>query len=41
MAVEAEDLVEQFMAEPVHHRHHDDEGGDAEHDAEEREAGDD
>jgi hypothetical protein len=41
MAVEAEDLVEQFLAEAVHHRHHDDQRGDAEHDAEEREAGDD
>jgi hypothetical protein len=41
MAVEAEDLVQQFLAEAVHHRHHDDQRGDAEHDAEEREAGDD
>ena len=41
MAVEAEDLVEQFLAEAVHHRHDDDEGRNAEHDAEEREPGDD
>ena len=41
MAVEAEDLVEQFLAEAVHHRHHDDQGGDAQHDAEEGEPGDD
>ena len=41
VAVEPEDLVEQFLAEAVHHRHDDDEGRDAEHDAEEREAGDD
>ena len=41
MAVEAEDLAEQFLAEAVHHRHDDDERRDAEHDAEEREAGDD
>src|SRR5262249_28586727 len=39
-AVEAEDLVEQFLAEPIHDRHHDDEGRDAEHDAEERKPGD-
>src|SRR6476660_10597713 len=41
MAVEAENLVEQFLAEAVHHGHHDDQRGDAEHDAEERKAGDD
>ena len=41
MAVEAEDLVEQFLAEAVHHRHHDDQRRDAEHDAEEGEPGDD
>jgi hypothetical protein len=40
MAVEAEDLVEQLRAEAVHHRHHGDQGGDAQHDAEEREQGD-
>jgi hypothetical protein len=40
MAVEAEDLLEQLVAEPVHHRHHDDQGGHPEHDAEEREPGD-
>ena len=41
VAVEAEDLAEQFLAEAVHHRHDDDQGGDAQHDAEEGEAGDD
>ena len=41
MPVEAEDLVQQFLAEAVHHRHHDDQRGDAEHDAEERKPGDD
>ena len=41
VAVEAEDLVEQFLAEAVHHGHHDDQRGDAEHDAEEGEPGDD
>ena len=41
VAVEAEDLVEQLLAEAVHHRHDDDERRDAEHDAEERKAGDD
>ena len=41
VAVEAEDLVEQFLAEAVHHRHHDDQRRDAEHDAEEGEPGDD
>ena len=41
MAVEAQDLVEQLLAEAVHHRHHDDERGDAQQDAEEGEAGDD
>ena len=41
MAVEAEDLVEQFLAEAVHHRHDDDQRRDAEHDAEEGKAGDD
>src|SRR5450631_3748903 len=40
MTVEAENLVEQFLAETIHHRHHDDEGGDAQHDAEEGEPGD-
>ena len=41
MAVEAEDLVEQFLAEAVHHRHDDDQRRHAEHDAEEGKAGDD
>ena len=41
VAVEAQDLAEQFLAEAVHHRHHDDERRDAKHDAEEREGGDD
>src|SRR5262245_5964117 len=41
MAVQPEDLVEQLLAEAVHHRHHDDQRRDAEHDAEEREARDD
>ena len=41
MAVETEDLVEQFLAKAVHHRHHDDQRCDAEHDAEKRKAGDD
>jgi len=34
MAVDAEDLAEQFLAEAVHHRHDDDERRDPEHDAE-------
>jgi hypothetical protein len=37
MAVEAEDAAEQLGAEAVHHRHDDDQGGDAERDAEEGE----
>ncbi len=41
VAVEPEDLVEQFLAETVHHRHHDDERRHAQDDAQEREAGDD
>ena len=41
MAVEAEDLLQEFVAESVHHRHDDDQGRHAEHDAEEGEAGDD
>ena len=41
VAVDADDLVEQLLAEAVHDRQHDDERRDAEHDAEEREAGDD
>ena len=34
VAVKAQDLFEQLLPEPVHHRHDDDEGGNAEHDAE-------
>src|SRR3984893_17263459 len=41
MPVEAENLVQQFLAEAVHDGHHDDQRGHAEHDAEEGEAGDD
>ena len=41
MAVQSEHLVEQLLAEAVHHRHHDDERGDAKHDADEGETGDD
>ena len=41
MAVEAEDAADQVGAEPVHHRHHDDQGGDPERDAEQREDRDD
>ena len=39
VAVDAQDLVQQLLAETIHHRHHDDEGGDAKHDAEKRESG--
>ena len=39
--VEPEDLREQLMPEAVHHGHHDDQRSNAEHDAEERETGDD
>jgi len=41
MPVEAEDLVQEFLAKTVHHGHHDDQRGNAEHDAKERKAGDD
>src|SRR5947207_814870 len=41
VTVEAQDLREHFMAEPVHDGHDDDQGCDAQHDAEERENGDD
>src|SRR3979411_109436 len=41
MTVKSQNLVEQFLAEAVHHRHDDDQRGDAEHDAEEGKAGDD
>ena len=40
VAVQPEHLVEQLLAEAVHHRHDDDQRGDAEHDADEGEAGD-
>ena len=40
MAVEADHLLHQVVAEAVHHRHDDDQRRDAEHDAEEGEAGD-
>src|SRR5690348_15573713 len=39
MTVEAENFVEQLLTESVHHRHHNDEGRDAEHDAEKGEPG--
>jgi hypothetical protein len=41
VAVEAEYLFQQLLAEPVHHRHHDDQRCNAEHDAEKGEPGDD
>ena len=37
IAVEAEDAAQKVGAEPVHHRHDDDQGGDAERDPQERE----
>ena len=40
MAVETEDAADQIGAEAVHDRHDDDQGGDAERDAEQREDGD-
>src|SRR3546814_7704905 len=40
MAVEPDDLVEQFDAEAVHHAHHDDQRGDAEHHRDEADRGD-
>ena len=40
VAVEADHLLHQIVAKAVHHRHHHDQRGDAEHDAEEGEAGD-
>jgi hypothetical protein len=39
--VEAEDAAEQLGAEPVHHRHDDDQGRHTEGDAQQREPGDD
>src|ERR1700759_1853994 len=41
MAVKPQNLVQQLFAKTVHHRHHDDQRGDTEHDAEEGKAGDD
>ena len=41
VAVEADHLVHEIVAKAVHHRHDDDQRRDAEHDAKEREAGDD
>ena len=41
VAVEAQDAGEQIVAEAVHHRHHDDQRGDAQRDADERNDGDD
>src|SRR5690606_17160495 len=41
VAVEAEHAAEQFGAKAAHHREHDDQGADSEHDAEEGERGDD
>src|SRR5216683_2904329 len=41
MAVESEDLAQQLGMEAVHHGHDDDQRRDAEHDAQEREDGDD
>src|SRR3546814_9437792 len=41
MAVHTEDLRQQLLPEAVHYRHDDDEGGDADGDAEHREGGDD
>ena len=40
MAVEADNLVEQLRAEPVHDAHDDDERGDSEHDRGQADAGD-
>ena len=40
MAVEAQNLGQQLLAKAVHHRHDDDQRGDAQHDAEEGEPGD-
>jgi hypothetical protein len=40
MSVQADDLVEQLGAKAVHHAHHDDQRGDAEHDGDQADAGD-
>src|SRR5947199_5061928 len=39
MSVDAQNLVQQLLTKAIHHGHHDDQRGDAEHDAEEREPG--
>jgi hypothetical protein len=39
MPVDAQDSGDQFAAKPVHHRHHDDQRGNAEHDANEGKPG--
>ena len=41
IAVEAQDAAQQIGAKPVHHRHHDDQSGDAERNPEQREDRDD
>jgi hypothetical protein len=41
IAIEAEDAGEEVGAKPVHHRHHDDQGGDTERDPEQRKNRDD
>ncbi len=41
VSVEPENAADQLGAEPVHHRHHDDQGRDPERDAEQREDRDD
>ena len=41
MAVDAQDLVQEFCAETVHHSHHHDQRCDAQHDADKGKAGDD
>ncbi len=40
MAVQADDLVEQLGAKAVHHAHHDDQRGDAEHHRDQADRGD-
>ena len=40
MAVQPDDLVEQLRAKAVHHAHHDDQRGDAEHDRDQADRGD-
>ena len=41
MAANAENALDQLGAEAIHHRHHDDQRGDAERDADQRQPGDD